>query len=75
MPNNDNFTVTINEMIEAGKSLYFVSIDHPKRPADALPWDKGRMDVYKTLIKENAEHEKEYWDEFFNYDPQDNNGE
>jgi len=69
---SDKFTVNINEMIEAGKSVYFVSIDHPKRPTDALPWDKGRMDVFKTFIKENAELEKEYWEEFFNYDPQVN---
>jgi hypothetical protein len=66
------FTVVINEMIEAGTSIYFVSIDHPKRPITAKPWDKGRMDVFKTHIKEHANLEAKSWEEFFNYYPQDN---
>lgn len=69
-----NFTVSIGTMVEAGKESYYVSIDHPKRPTNAKPWDDGRMEVFKTYIKEHAEFEKGYWEEFFNYDPENNNG-
>ena len=61
------FKVVVNTMIEAGRERYFVTIYHPERPADAKPWDEGRMDVYDTFIEENAKFERDSWQEFFDY--------
>ena len=63
----NSFKVVVNTMIEAGRERYFVTIYHPERPADAKPWDEGRIDVYDTYIKENAESEKAGWEDFFKY--------
>lgn len=65
------FTVALSTMTEAGKEIYFVSIDQPTRPITAAPWDSGRMDVFKTFIKEHAELERDYWVDFLNVDLED----
>lgn len=63
----NNFEVVVNTMVEAGRERYFVTLYHPERPERSLPWDEGRIDIYDTLIKENAELEKARWEDFFNY--------
>jgi len=62
------FKTKIDIMNEAGKTVYALALYHPDRPADANPWDAGRIDLFSTDIKERAEFMKEDWDTFLSHD-------
>lgn len=58
--------VTVGTLTASNGVSYVVCLDRPDRPADAKPWDDGRMTPFTTSIKENAEAEAAAWDEFLN---------
>jgi len=67
IPQPSGFTVNIDEMKEAGKTVYAVALYHPSRAKDAAPWDKGRIDLYRTEILERAEFIKDDWEKFLSF--------
>lgn len=63
------YKVSVNKLTASNGITWVVTVDHPNRPKDAMPWDKGRMEVFHTSVEEHAEQTKEDWDNFFNYKP------
>ena len=64
-----DFKVVINTMTESEKGeSYVVTLYHPDRPEDALPWDDGKMEIYHTYDKDRAEATLLDWQEFLNYE-------
>ena len=61
------FKVTVNKLTASNGITWVVTVDHPLRPKDAIPWDDGRMEVFASSIEEHANQTKDDWDKFFNY--------
>lgn len=63
------FSVIVSEMHESnGRVTFYVNIDRPDRPSDAMPWDDGRMSPFSSSKKDEAEIMAYRWDLFLNHD-------
>lgn len=63
------FRVAVEEMKESHRTTHWVAIYHPTRPADAKPWDEGRITPYMSEVRGRAEYEAAVWRAFFNGHP------
>lgn len=59
------YRVSVEPMETSSGTSYLVCIDHPSRPLDAKPWDKGRMTPSWHPLQEDAETQAQEWREFF----------
>ena len=65
---SSNFRVSIAKVTASNGITWVVNLDHPNRPLDAAPWDKGRFCVFETEIEEHADMTKTMWENFLNYE-------
>ena len=61
---NPPFRVKVSVMEDSHQTTYWVCLDRGDRPADAKPWDDGRITPFRSKIREHAEIEAAKWAEF-----------
>ena len=65
---SSDFRVSVGKVTASNGITWVVNIDHPNRPLNADPWDKGRICVFETVYEEHATITKDEWEKFLNYE-------